>query len=317
VNPLHVGPARTAADLEGVSELIEAVTSREGHRPLDDQQQLALALADIDDLVGVVARVGPAGPLVGYAQASRAPLGWRLGLACLEPLGHQNVAGVHPGTAGERSAAEVRSELLRVALGEVARRGGGRVDLLVPEATPASDTWAGRHGLLADREILQMRRSLPLPDRRGPAVVTRPFEPGADEMRWLEVNNRAFAAHPEQGEWDLDTLKRRQQEPWFDPKGFLLHEREGRLAAFCWTKVHGSADPPLGEIYVIAVDPDFHGLGLGRALTVAGLEWLGSAGLRVAMLYVDASNVEARSLYESLGFSVDHVDRSYTTMVSP
>ena len=66
---------------------------------------------------------------------------------------------------------------------------------------------------------------------------------------------------------------------------------------------------------MIAVDPDFQGLGLGRALVVAGLSWLAGRGLTLGMLYVDADNRAAVALYEQLGFTVDHVDRAYVTDV--
>ena len=121
----------------------------------------------------------------------------------------------------------------------------------------------------------------------------------------------AFAAHREQGGWDRETLQQREQEPWFDPDGFLLHERDGRLAGFCWTKLHTDHDPPLGEIYVIAVDPDFHGLGLGKQLTLAGLDSIARRGIAIGMLYVDADNTAAVRLYDRLGFTVHRTDRAY------
>jgi ribosomal protein S18 acetylase RimI-like enzyme len=194
---------------------------------------------------------------------------------------------------------------------------------VVLDPTPRHRAIAARNGL-ARADAVPDAGPPPIPDTvaggaRG--IATRAFRGRADEEAWLAVNNAAFAEHPEQGGWDLATLRQREAQPWFDPEGFRLHEREGRLAAFCWTKVHAplSADdavtPVLGEIYVIAVHPDFHGLGLGKALTVAGLDHLAAVGITTGMLYVDRDNVAAVELYRRLGFTTHRTDRAFVAHV--
>ena len=137
--------------------------------------------------------------------------------------------------------------------------------------------------------------------------------PGRDEEAWVDTNNRAFADHPEQGGWTVHQLRERMATPWVELDGFLVADDPSGhgLVGSCWTKVHRDRTPVLGEIYVIAVDPRQKGHGWGRSLTVAGLESLARRGVPVGMLYVDAANRAAVTLYESLGFAVDHVDRSY------
>ena len=204
------------------------------------------------------------------------------------------------------------------------------------------------HGFTVDREQYQMRVPLPLAQQSAwpESVTVRPFRAGRDEPAWLEVNNRAFANHPDQGAWIERTLEHRMSEPWFDPDGFLLAWHDTALLGFCWTKVAASLEHPepergtsggeqrgsvptnttlttsertslqnertsrkAGEIFVIGVDPDAQGLGLGRALVICGLEYLADGrGCDTGVLYVAAENAAAVGLYRSLGFVVHRTD---------
>lgn len=184
-----------------------------------------------------------------------------------------------------------------------------------------------RLGLRIHRRLDRMERPLPLPPELvGPLPHTRPFDTTTDREQWLEVNNAAFSWHPEQGGWSPEDLDRRLAEPWVQEsegliEDFLVHDdADGRLDGFCWTKVHepltGEVDGDevdgggrTGEIFVIAVAPRSHGRGLGRQLTVAGLDHLWRRHRTpVGMLYVEADNTVAHTLYERLGFVVVQTD---------
>jgi mycothiol synthase len=310
VRRIEVKRQLSPADVEAVTALVRLAEAADGHKPLDEHLFLDAAVGGGSDFAGVLAW-GPgdqpdeAGARPGegsghahpaaYAHLIRGARRWELELV------------VDPRDRAELAA--IGRELLTAALDVVRSQGGGHVHLWVYKPADVHDEIAAAVGLQRGRDLWQLRRPLPVGEPF--SIETRPFVVGRDEEAWVDVNNRAFDWHPEQGGWTVDDLRSREAEPWFDPDGFLLHEREGHLAGFCWTKVHADHDPPLGEIYVIAVDPEVHGRGLGRALTLAGLDHLASEGLSVGMLYVDATNDPANKLYADLGFALDHVDRAF------
>ncbi|AUH42338.1 mycothiol synthase [Streptomyces sp. CMB-StM0423] len=196
---------------------------------------------------------------------------------------------------------------------------GQRMRLWAHGGHPAARHLAQLLGLTLFRELRQLRMPLDgyagegAPEPRLPAGVTvRTFRPGEDDAEWLALNAAAFAHHPEQGSLTQADLDDRMAEPWFDPRGFFLAERAGKLVGFHWTKVHSAEH--LGEVYVLGVHPDAQGGGLGKALTTIGLRHLAyDRSMPTAMLYVDADNTPAVVVYEGMGFSTHETDLMYRT----
>ncbi len=244
---------------------------------------------------------------------------------------HLDLAGQAAGPSGELVIDPAhRQHGLGLALVRalVAEAGERPLRLWAHGDLPAASRLAAAAGFERVRALWQMRRSLRAPLARpqlASGLAVRTFVIGRDEDAWTDLNSRAFSRHPEQGAWTRADLDLREREPWFDPAGFFLAERDGKLAGFHWTKIHGQGDEAgaqdttaqdtsgqdtgahehevIGEVYVVGVDPDERGTGLGRALTLIGLRYLRSRGLSQVMLYVDEDNTPAIRLYESLGFT--------------
>jgi mycothiol synthase len=251
-----------------VQSLADAIEASDGEPPLSDQ---ALTQLGTSDVVHVVAYDGDR--LVGYAQLDGTSLELAGDAAAvtalLDTVEHRGDADLRVWSHGQRSPVG----------GVLESRGYAQVRLL--------------H---------QLHRSLaePLPEIAvAEGVSIRAFVPGQDEQAWLRVNAAAFATHAEQGRWTLADLAAREAEPWFDPAGFFLAERDGKLLGFHWTKIHADGT---GEVYVLGIDPSAQGLKLGPALLVRGLAYLAGRGCDEVLLYVDDDNAAAMGLYERLQF---------------
>ena len=317
-----------AADVEAVHELVDEVTASDGTAPLSEHVLLHLPRGGDQQVRNVLVR--ERGTVLAYAH-----------LDITDPVeGSSAELAVAPGARGRGLGRALVEALL-------AQSPDGRLRLWAHgDAQPAAGL-AAALSFRRSRVLFQMRRPLstPLPPVVLPdGVELRTFEVGRDEKAWTELNNLAFADHPDQGGWGLEEIELRENEPWFDPQGFFLAERDGRLVGSHWTKVHGGhggdephehgpADqehgaehehsphehpshehhdhPPIGEVYVVAVHPDEQGRGLGPALTLTGLHHLRDRGLASVLLYVDESNTAAVRVYERLGFSRHATDVMY------
>jgi mycothiol synthase len=289
-----------AESMEEVSTLISDAWRADGARPLNDHLWLDLREGGREGFAGIIARDGIHPHPVGYCQVSRGNESWSLDVI------------IHPHHRYDFH--ELAPDLLRAALDVVGHEGGGHVHWWVFEPNNTHRQLAASVGLHQGRRLIQLRRPLPLEPELLSEIDGYSFDNfviGKDEDEWLSINNAAFEHHPEQGGWTLDTIRSREQEPWFDAAGFIIHRSHHEMTSFCWTKVHSDTDPKLGEIYVIAVHPKHAGHGLGRKIAIAGLSRIAHQEVPVAMLYVDSDNDAALSLYSSLGFTPHHEEHAF------
>jgi mycothiol synthase len=294
----------TTAQVTEILALVGAALAADGVLPLSEHALLHLRYDPAGAGGDFIVTAGDA--IAGYAQLD-APAG-----------PESDVTGelvIHPDRRRQGHGRALAGELVTAAAGHALR-------LWAHGDLPAAAALAAAAGFGRIRALWQLRRPLrdPLGEPVLPAGRTlRAFVPGRDEGEWLNLNGRAFAEHPEQGGWTRRDLEVREREPWFDPAGFFIADSGGTMAGFHWTKVHpqdpdapaGSPSPPIGEVYVVGVDPAEQGSGLGRALTLAGLRHLRDLGVTQAMLYVDEDNAPAIRMYEALGFTRARVDAMY------
>ena len=156
----------------------------------------------------------------------------------------------------------------------------------------------------------------------------RPFEDG-DTEAVVGLSLRAWAPAFASLEQTLGPEIFRQQHPdWREDQRRAVEDACATKKGRVWVAEAGASavgfvavelhhpERSMGEISMLAVDPDHQGCGIGTALTGFALDRLKDAGMKVAMVEtgVDPGHAPARRVYEKAGYTLLPIARYFKNL---
>jgi ribosomal protein S18 acetylase RimI-like enzyme len=149
--------------------------------------------------------------------------------------------------------------------------------------------------------FMQHATQLPVEDPAPPIGFTiRPLAGEKEIEAYVKAHRSAFESKSMTVEWRVRTLNHPNYTPDVD---LVAVAPDGRLVAFCICWLNEATNGEIqGQIEPLGVHPDFHKLGLGRAILLEGLRRLYLKGAK--RIYVETDNYRnaAVNLYEAVGF---------------
>ncbi len=164
------------------------------------------------------------------------------------------------------------------------------------------------------RLYLELRMNLSnvqLPDT-DQTLICRQLRPG-EEDKLTQLQNRSFADTWGYNPNTVEEISYRTGLPSYSPTNIIVAYERDRPVAYIWLRADLDEKQVFneggrkGQIYMLGVDPDYRGRGIGKKVLLAGLYHLKSQGFQIIELTVDSKNKAACSLYRSVGF------KSWTT----
>jgi polyphosphate kinase len=271
-----------------VGWLIEAEERRHPWHPLSVQdflEILSLSWSPENNLF--IAE--QAGHLVGYAGVRPELSIGRVVLSCFIELKHLRRG--------------LFTNLINPALGRSRELGGKVVQVNIFQNRRAVRSLFEKMGFRTVRQFLELRLDLSKTHLTNIGKICSGCRSlhHDEEDKLVHLQNRSFS-----GTWgyNLNTredILRRLQHPHCSIRDVIAAFDQGKPTAYCWTRL----DPKkkgYGRIYMLGVDPDHQGRGMGKEVLMAGLSDLKTKGVRLVELTVDHENKAARALYRSVGF---------------
>ncbi len=158
------------------------------------------------------------------------------------------------------------------------------------------------------RQFFELSLSLSdLPDAAPNVYSYRYLQPG-EENKLTQIQNRCFT-----GTWGYNpnTIENTTYYinlSYHSPEDIVLICEGDKPVGYCWTeiscKVETVNSERKGRIFMLGVDPDYRGRGIGKIALLAGLSYLKSKGVQVVELTADSENEAACALYHSVGFKL-------------
>ncbi|MFC1944779.1 GNAT family N-acetyltransferase [Chloroflexota bacterium] len=190
-----------------------------------------------------------------------------------------------------------------------ARELGARVAHVdIAQANVAAKNLLSKLGFRFVRRFLELQSQLSkvhLPDVEQIPLTCCHLRPGEEE-KLTQIQNHSFAETWGYNPNTIEEIIYRVNLSDCCPKDVILASEQGEPIGYCWTTMNLKEDIATGKgrIYMLGVDPDYRGRGIGKLLLLAGLSYLKSKGVAVAELTVDSQNRAACALYKSVGFEV-------------
>jgi len=183
-----------------------------------------------------------------------------------------------------------------------------RVHVNVPERSVSARRLLAGMGFRCVRRFLELGLDLsqaPVSDRIGNRC--RHLK-GGEEDKLVHIQNRSFADTWGFNPNTVEEIAYRTRLPNCSLEDIILACDDDTVTGYCWTRIYvgknKTAEGGKGRIYMLGVEPDYRGRGIGKEVLLAGLSGLKRRGMGIVELTVDSQNKAARALYRSAGFQI-------------